>query len=100
MEDFGSYLKSERELRGVPLEEVSTNTKIHVRFLKALENNQFDDLPGEVFVKGYIRSFAKVIGFDEDEMLHKSWDKVTPTEISRMLLNGWKTSKTSNSDAF
>ena len=69
MEDFGSYLKSERELRGVPLEEVSTNTKIHVRFLQALENNQFDDLPGEVFVKGYIRSFAKVIGSDEEEML-------------------------------
>ena len=69
MEDFGSYLKSERELRGVPLEEVSTNTKIHVRFLQALENNQFDDLPGEVFVKGYIRSFAKVIGSDEEELL-------------------------------
>ena len=68
-EDFGAYLKSERELRGVPLEEVSANTKIHIRFLQALENNQFDKLPGEVFTKGYIRSFAKVIGFDEHEML-------------------------------
>ena len=68
-EDFGSYLKSERELRGVPLEEVAATTKIHIRFLIALENNQFDELPGEVFVKGYIRSFAKVIGFDENEML-------------------------------
>ena len=69
IEDFGSYLKSERELRGVPLEEISATTKIHIRFLQALENNQFDNLPGDVFIKGYIRSCAKVIGADESEML-------------------------------
>ena len=69
MEDFGSYLKSERELRGVPLEEISATTKIHIRFLQALEDNQFNDLPGEVFIKGYIRSYAKVIGSNENEML-------------------------------
>ena len=39
-EDFGSYLKSERELRGVPLEEISTTTKIPIRFLQAMEENQ------------------------------------------------------------
>ena len=66
IEDFGSYLKSERELRGVPLDEISTTTKINIRFLMALENNQFDDLPGEVFIKGYIRSISKVIGSDEN----------------------------------
>ncbi|KMP11695.1 hypothetical protein UR09_01900 [Candidatus Nitromaritima sp. SCGC AAA799-A02] len=70
IENFGSYIKRERELRGVPLEEISATTKIHIRFLQALENNQFDELPGEVFVKGYIRSFAKTIGSDEDEMLN------------------------------
>ncbi|SVE22831.1 uncharacterized protein METZ01_LOCUS475685, partial [marine metagenome] len=69
IEDFGSYLKAERELRGVPLDEISTTTRINIRFLMALENNQFDDLPGEVFIKGYIRSISKVIGSDENEML-------------------------------
>jgi len=69
IEDFGSYLKAERELRGVPLDEVSATTRINIRFLMALENNQFDDLPGEVFIKGYIRSISKVIGSDENEML-------------------------------
>ena len=42
IEDFGSYLKSERELRGVPLDEVSATTRINIRFLMALENNQLD----------------------------------------------------------
>ncbi|MZH05449.1 MAG: DUF4115 domain-containing protein [Nitrospinae bacterium] len=70
VENFGSYLKHERELRGVPLEEISGATKIHIRFLKALEDNKFDELPGEVFIKGYIRSYANTIGSDVEEMLN------------------------------
>ncbi len=70
VENFGSYLKHERELRGVPLEEISGATKIHIRYLKALEENSFDQLPGEVFVKGYIRSYASIIGSDVEEVLN------------------------------
>jgi|TARA_B100000809_G_scaffold262167_1_gene312553 cytoskeletal protein RodZ len=70
VENFGSYLKRERESRGVPLEEISGATKIHIRFLKALEENSFDQLPGEVFIKGYIRSYANIIGSDVEEMLN------------------------------
>ena len=70
VENFGSYIKHERELRGVPLEEISGATKIHIRFLQALEDNQFDELPGEVFIKGYIRSYANIIGSDVEEMLN------------------------------
>ncbi len=70
VENFGSYLKHERELRGVPLEEISGATKIHIRFLQALEDNKFEELPGEVFIKGYIRSYANIIGSDVEEMLN------------------------------
>lgn len=70
IENFGLYLKHERELRGVVLEEIAKTTKIHIRYLEALENNDFDKLPGEVFVKGFIRSYAKVIGFDAEELVN------------------------------
>jgi cytoskeleton protein RodZ len=70
VENFGVYLKNERELRGVALEEIAESTKIHIRFLEALENNEFDKLPGEVFVKGFIRSYARIIGFDSEEMVN------------------------------
>ena len=70
IENFGSYIKHERELRGVPLEEISRITKIHIRYLQALEDNRFDELPSEVFIKGYIRSYANIIGSDVDEMLN------------------------------
>jgi cytoskeletal protein RodZ len=69
IEDFGAHLKSERELRGVTIDEVASKTKIHTRYLHALENNQFEKLPGEVFINGFIRSIAKVIGADENELL-------------------------------
>ena len=80
-ENFGSYLKSERELRGVTLDELHSKTKIPVRHLRSLENNQFDELPEEVFIKGYIRSVAKIIGTQEDEMLSTYLDikKTTPS---------------------
>lgn len=70
VENFGLYLKHERELRGVPLEEIAESTKIHIRFLEALENGDFDLLPGEVFIKGYIRSYARMIGVDAADMIN------------------------------
>ena len=70
VENFGSYLRHERELRGVALAEISRATRIHIRFLKALENNSFEELPSEVFVKGYIRSYANNIGSDAEELLN------------------------------
>jgi len=82
IEDFGAYLKSERELRGVTIDEVASKTKIHARYLHALESNQFEKLPGEVFVNGFIRSMAKVIGADENELLSAYSDtiKESPNE--------------------
>jgi cytoskeletal protein RodZ len=65
-EDFGSYLKHQRELRGIPLDEIAQTTKISIRFLQALEANQFDELPGEVFIKGFIRSYGQAIGSNVD----------------------------------
>ena len=69
MENFGQFLKHERELRGVPLEEIAGATKIHIRFLQALEDNRFEEMPGEVFVKGYLKSYAKAIGYDVEDLL-------------------------------
>ena len=68
-EDFGSYLKHERELRGIPLDEIALNTKISIRFLQALEENRFEDLPGEVFIRGFIRSYGQAIGSNTEELL-------------------------------
>jgi len=85
-EDFGSYLKHERELRGVALEDIADKTKIHLKYLEALENNLYDDLPGEVFVKGYIKSYAKSIGSDVEEIVN-AYDDSIGRERRQMLMD-------------
>ena len=66
---FGEHLKREREMRGVSLEEISAATRISVKFLEALENEQWAQLPGGIFNRGFIRSIAKFLGMDEDGLV-------------------------------
>jgi cytoskeleton protein RodZ len=66
---FGDHLKREREMRGVSLEEISAATRISTRFLEAIEHEQWDQLPGGVFNRGFIRAMARFLGLDEDDMV-------------------------------
>lgn len=66
---FGEHLKREREMRGVSLEEISAATRISVRFLEALENEQWERLPGGIFNRGFIRSVARFLGMDEENLV-------------------------------
>ncbi len=64
---FGDKLRRERELRAVTLDEIAEATKIGTRSLKALEDEQFDILPGGIFNKGFVRAYAKYLGIDEEQ---------------------------------
>ncbi|HEX3378073.1 MAG TPA: RodZ domain-containing protein [Candidatus Acidoferrales bacterium] len=66
---FGESLKREREMRGVTLEEISAATRIAERFLKAIENDQWDQLPGGVFNRGFVRAMARYLGLDEENIV-------------------------------
>lgn len=66
---FGEHLKREREMRGVSLEEISAATRISVRFLEALENEHWAQLPGGIFNRGFIRSIARFLGMDEEGLV-------------------------------
>ncbi len=74
MTAIGIELKRERELRGITLQEISDVTKINIRHLKDLEEDQLDNLPGSFFIKGIIRSFAKYIGLDENTILNSYYE--------------------------
>ena len=63
---FGESLKRERELRGVSLDEISSATRISTRFLRAIENEEWDQLPGGVFNRGFVRAMARYLGLDEE----------------------------------
>jgi cytoskeleton protein RodZ len=66
---FGERLKRERELREVTVDEITSATRIAPKFLDALENEQWDKLPGGVFGRGFVRSIARYLGLSEENLL-------------------------------
>jgi cytoskeleton protein RodZ len=69
VESFGARLKREREQRKITLDDISIATKIGTRFLAALEEEHFDQLPGGIFNKGFVRAYAQHLGIDENQAI-------------------------------
>jgi len=67
--NFGERLKRERELREVTQQEITSATRIGSHFLQALENEDWEKLPGGVFNRGFVRSIARYLGLDEEALL-------------------------------
>jgi cytoskeletal protein RodZ len=83
MASFGEEIKRERELRGISLREISDATKINMRFLEALENNDFEHLPGGQFNKGFIRAYASYIGIDPEKIVNSYLLELSKQEESK-----------------
>ncbi|MYB18949.1 MAG: helix-turn-helix domain-containing protein [Holophagales bacterium] len=69
-ESFGSWLRSQREVRRVDLETIAQSSKINIRYLELLEEDRFDLLPASIFVRGFLREYARIVGLDPDEVLN------------------------------
>jgi cytoskeletal protein RodZ len=69
-DSFGSCLRRARERRKLSLKEVAGATKIPRTTLELIEAGNLDELPADVFVRGFIRSYARLVGTDADEPLH------------------------------
>ncbi len=73
----GEIIRREREKKGITIEQLSDMTKISKEFIKAIEEENFDLLPGDVYTGGFIRNISMVLGLDPEEMrkLYKSQRK-------------------------
>jgi cytoskeletal protein RodZ len=69
MSTLGERLRQERESRNITLQEISESTKIALRYLEALEGDDFASLPGGVFIKGYVAAYAQHIGVELDPLI-------------------------------
>lgn len=65
----GSALRKARLLRGLSLHEASRDTRIRAELLEALERERFEDLPGEVYVRGTLRSYSSYLGLDPEKVV-------------------------------
>jgi transcriptional regulator with XRE-family HTH domain len=68
---YGPYLRALRLEKDIQLKTVVRKTRISMNYIIALEAENRDELPGEVFIKGFIRSYAAAIGTDEDEAVRR-----------------------------
>jgi cytoskeletal protein RodZ len=68
-DNFGAFLRHARELRGASLGEVSASTKVPQSVLTVLESGRLEALPAEVFVRGFIRSYARAVGVNDAQPL-------------------------------
>lgn len=83
MGSFGEHLRREREMRGISLDEIAVGTKISARNLLALEDEKFNQLPGGIFNKGFVRAYAKFLGIDQEQMVAEYETASQETEVAR-----------------
>ncbi|PYR77416.1 MAG: hypothetical protein DMF87_16150 [Acidobacteria bacterium] len=69
--DFGSRMRHAREQRGVSLRQIAEATKIGISALEALERNDISRLPGGIFSRAFVRSYAAEIGVDPEQTVRK-----------------------------
>src|SRR5499426_697640 len=75
MDDFGGKLRQARERRGISLRQIAASTKISASALEALERNDISKLPGGVFSRAFVRSYAIEVGLDPDETVREFLDR-------------------------
>ncbi|MFO0707042.1 MAG: DUF4115 domain-containing protein [Nitrospira sp.] len=71
MESVGEFFKQVRETKGLTVDEVASKTRIRSDFVKALEDGNFAKLPDQVFARGFVRSYARSLGLDEEDAIHR-----------------------------
>ncbi len=82
----GETLAAARIEKGMSLEQVSVQLKLSMKYLQALEACHYDQLPGTTFTRGYLRSYARLVGVDENHVLNLFGETVQADEqVARLL---------------
>ncbi len=86
---FGENLRHAREARNITLQEIAASTKISTRALQALENEHFEQLPGGIFNRGFVRAYARCVGLDEENAVaeYLAAAKAAPAELDMQTMS-------------
>ncbi|MBT3257443.1 MAG: helix-turn-helix domain-containing protein [Deltaproteobacteria bacterium] len=80
---LGALLKKEREKKGLSHTQISQQIRLRPRFLEAIENEEWDLLPAPTFVRGFIRSYARVLGLDEERVVDLYGEEAEADDLSQ-----------------
>ena len=82
--DVGSRLRAAREAKHLSVLEIADTTKISVRALEALEENDVARLPGGIFTRGFVRSYAAEVGLDPEQTMRDFMAQLPAEEIAEV----------------
>jgi len=82
VKELGAILLEARTERGLSLEELSERTKIRVDYLQAVEQGKPEVIPGEVYYRAFVRSYAREVGLNADELLAQYEMRRMPLETA------------------
>lgn len=71
MKELGQFLKERREEKGITLKDIEQKTKIRQRYLSAIEDGDFDIIPGNVYLRGFLRKYSSCVGMDPEETIRR-----------------------------
>jgi len=93
MFEIGSTLRDARVRKGISLQKVEEDTKIRVKYIQAMENEDFDVLPGGTYVKGFLRTYAEYLGLDYQVILDEYNDRFGSGEQHEHVIQPPRTAK-------
>ncbi|MFS0786965.1 helix-turn-helix domain-containing protein [Shouchella sp. 1P09AA] len=80
MSELGNYLKEKREEKEMSLDDLQRTTKIQKRYLVAIEEGNFDTLPGIFYARAFVKTYAEAIGLNAEEVLHTYKNELPSTQ--------------------
>jgi len=83
LESPGKRLRIARQAKGMSQAQVAVHLHLSVAMIQALEDDQYDQLPGPVFVRGYIRNYARLLGLDDEDIV-SFYDVGSPSELASL----------------
>lgn len=94
MFEIGTTLRDARVRRDISLQQAEDETKIRVKYIQAMENEDFDVLPAGTYVKGFLRTYAEYLGLDGQLMIDEYNDRFGSGEHREHIIQPARTAKT------
>ena len=88
MERIGTYLKNGRTAKGLSREDISRITKIPLKFVVAMEEENFSELPQDVYVRGFVRTYCKEVDLAPDPVLDRLNEILVPEQTRNIPMEG------------
>lgn len=99
MTELGQKLKEAREAKGLSLDQLQEMTKIQKRYLVSIEEGNYSALPGEFYVRGFIKQYAEAVGLDPEEIAQEHFGRMPVTPAQDVPLRSQQTRETVSRNA-